>query len=128
MELPMVILAAVLLPPLSVQVWAGWVCSFLFSTATSIFGLMVDAAHPKFGLKNETEAIKQNGLAALMMFGGMLFLAACGAALYGLTLLHWSTLNAFAVVCVVVAVVDGLLMRRLMGRTSTTYILQEVRN
>ncbi len=126
--LPMVILAAVLLPALSAQVWAGWVCSFLFTTATSIFGLMVDAAHPKFGWKNETEAIKQNGLAALTMFGGMFFLAACGAAVYGLTLLHWSTLNAFAVVCVAVAVVDGLLMRRLMGRTSTTYILQEVRN
>ena len=126
--LPLAILAFVALPSFRMQMIAGLFCSALFSTGTTIFELLVDVAHPKFGWKNETEAIKQNGLAALTMFGSMAFFAACGAAIYGLTLLRLPMADALIVICVVMLALDALLIKHLLGRSSRTYILQEVQN
>lgn len=125
---PIGVLAYVALPALRGPVIIGALASLLFSTATTAAALMLDAAHPKFGWKNETEAIKQNGLAAASMFIAMLFIAACGFGYYLLTTLGITLTQALLLVCAFAALLDTLLLHRLFGRTSRTYILQELRN
>jgi len=127
-SLPMAILLFFLLPAVQVQIVIGYVAALLFSTATAITSLMVDVNHPKFGWKSETEAIKQNGFAALSMFGDMAFIVVCGGAFYGLTLLGVSMEAALLILCGIALVADVLLMARLLGKTSRHYILQEVHN
>jgi hypothetical protein len=80
---PLAALLMAVLPAFLPELVIGFLCALLFSVGTTATGLMVDVAHPKFGWKNETEAIKQNGMAALTMFGSMGFVAACGAATTG---------------------------------------------
>ena len=125
--LPMALIFFFILPAFQTQIAIGFLASMLFSTATSVWALMVDVNHPKFGWKNETEAIKQNGMAALSMFGAMGFIAACGGAYYGLTVLGLSLTGALWILCAAVLVMDALLIRRLLGNTSKNYLLQEVR-
>lgn len=126
--LPIGVLAFVALPVARGPVVFGALASLLFSTATTAVALIVDAAHPKFGWKNETEAIKQNGLAAASMFGAMLFIAACGAGYYGLIRLGFSLVGALLTLCGAALLLDFVLLHRLFGTTSRTYILQELRN
>ncbi len=125
--LPIGILLFFILPAFGTEIVVGFLCGLLFSTGATIASLMLDVSHPKFGWKNETEAIKQNGLAALSMFGSMAFIAACGAAFYGLTVLGVSYVLSFVILCAVAAAGDVLLLKRLRGKTAQTYILQEVR-
>ncbi len=123
---PLAALLMAVLPAFLPELVIGFLCSLLFSVATAATGLMVDVAHPKFGWKNETEAIKQNGMAALTMFGSMGFVAVCGAAYYGLHRLGVSYAASLALICAIVAAADVLLLRRLFGKASAHYILQEV--
>ena len=124
---PMAITLMFLLPGLKMELLLGLVCSFLFSTVTTIIALMVDVNHPKFGWKTETEAIKQNGLAAVSMFASMLFFAACGGTVYGLTLLGVPLALAMLILLILALVMDGIMILHLMRKTSVRYIQQEVR-
>lgn len=126
--LPMALVAFFVLPASQVQIVLGFLAALCFSTATAVVALMIDVNHPKFGWKSETEAIKQNGMAALSMFGAMGFIALCGGAYYGLTVLGVSLTGALLILCAAVVVADVLLIRRLLGSTARHYILQEVRN
>lgn len=126
--LPMALVAFFVLPASRVQIVLGFLAALCFSTATAVVALMIDVNHPKFGWKSETEAIKQNGMAALSMFGAMGFIALCGGAYYGLTVLGVSLTGALLILCAAVVVADVLLIRRLLGSTARHYILQEVRN
>lgn len=123
---PIAAIIFAILPAFRTQITIAFLCSLLFTFANAVGGLMVDTAHPKFGWKNETEAIKQNGMAALSMFGGMGFIAACGGAYYGLSVLGLSGTLTLVVICAAVLLIDGLLFLRLLGKASKTYILQEV--
>jgi len=127
-SLPIAAITFVMLPVLRWQIAAGFLCALLFSTATSAAALMMDAAHPKFGWKSETEAIKQNTMAAISMFGGMAALALCGVAYYGLTVLGASYALAMFLLCAIALTADVLMLFRLTGKTAQTYILQEVQN
>ncbi|HNW85823.1 MAG TPA: hypothetical protein PLP25_00700 [Candidatus Limiplasma sp.] len=124
--LPMAILLFFLLPAFQWQIAIGFFASLLFSTGTAIASLMVDVNHPKFGWKSETEAIKQNGFAALSMFGAMGLIALAAGLYYGLTWLGVSSAGALAILCAVMLLADVLLVLRLVGATSRRYILQEV--
>jgi ABC-2 type transport system permease protein len=124
---PIALIAFFVLPGFRVQLTIGFFASALFALAMTTFALMVDAKHPKFGWKNETEAIKQNGLAALTMFGSMGFIALCGVAYFGLTVIGVSMTGALWLLCALVLIMDGRLLTRLFKKTSQTYILQEVR-
>lgn len=126
--LPMALVAFFVLPACRVQIIVGFVAALCFSTATAVVALMIDVNHPKFSWKSETEAIKQNGMAALSMFGAMGFIAICGGAYFGLTVLGVSLTVALIILCTAVLVADVLLIRRLLGSTAKHYILQEVRN
>ena len=125
---PMAIVAVIALPVFLPQIAAGFVISMAFTLATTILALMIDANHPKFLWKSETEAIKQNGIAAASMFGIIGFVALCGAAFYGLTVLGMSYTNALLLLFALAVVADVFLYRRLMRSTARHYILQEVRN
>jgi ABC-2 type transport system permease protein len=127
-SLPIALIAAFVLPQMAMLIAGGFLIAQLIAAATSQFSLMMDAARPKFGWKSETEAIKQNTVASVGMFAGMLFIALCGGAFYGLVLLGMSFAGALAVVASLLVVLDGLLLRRLLGKTSQTYILQELHN
>ncbi|MDD3214459.1 MAG: hypothetical protein PHY64_12335 [Eubacteriales bacterium] len=124
--LPIAVILFVVIPAFRVEIAIAFLCALLFTFAITTTGLMVDAAHPKFGWKNETEAIKQNGMAALTMFGGMGFVAACGGAYYGLSVLGLKGALILVILCAAVLIIDVLLFRRLLGKASETYILQEV--
>lgn len=126
MTVPMAVIALVLFGDFRISIIIGFVVSLLFTTGFSMFGLMVDVSHPKFGWKNETEAIKQNGLAALSMFGSIGFLAACGFLYYWLTTLGINYDIILLLMSVGVLAADLLLYRRLTGKTAQTYILQEM--
>ncbi len=126
MTVPMAVIALVLFGDFRTSIIIGFIISLLFTTGFSMFGLMVDAAHPKFGWKNETEAIKQNGLAALSMFGSIGFLAACGFLYYWLTTLGIGYNMGLLLLSAVALVADLLLYKRLIGKTAQTYILQEM--
>ena len=125
---PMVVIIFFMLPSIIPELLIGFLCSLLFSTASTVVELMVDVAHPRFGWKNETEAIKQNGMASLGMFGSMGFIAACGGAFYGLSVLGVSHILSLVLLCAVALVLNILFFHRLMGKASQTYILQEVQN
>ena len=127
-SLPMALVAFFVLPMFQLQTVIAYAMSIVFSTATAIASLMIDVNHPKFSWKSETEAIKQNGVAALSMFGAMGFVVACGGAFYGLTVLGLPMYGTLAILCAVVLAVDVLMIRRLITHTSQIYILQEVRN
>ncbi|MCE5342229.1 MAG: hypothetical protein LLF96_01385 [Eubacteriales bacterium] len=124
--IPMAIVLMFVLPAIRAELVIGFLCSLLFSTATSTASLMIDVAHPKFGWKNETEAIKQNGMATIAMFGSMAFLVVCGAAFYGLHALGLHYALTLLAVCAAALGLDVLLLRRLTGKAAETYILQEV--
>ena len=126
LSLPMAIVLCVALPHFVPEFVIGYLASLLFSLTTTISALMVDVAHPKFGWKSETEAIKQNGIAALSMFVSMAFLALCGGAFYGLSVLGVSYTQAFFILCIAVAALAGWLFHRLTGKSAAKYILQEV--
>jgi len=126
--LPITVILLVAIPSLALTILLGFVVSCAFSTAMASFALMVDARHPRFGWKNETEAIKQNGIAALTMFGSMGFIVLCGAAFYGLLILNVAALNALLIVMGIVLGLDVFLINRLMKTTANTYIHQEIRN
>ena len=125
---PMVVIVFIMLPSIIPELLIGFLCSLLFSTASTVAELMVDVAHPRFGWKNETEAIKQNGMASLGMFGSMGFIAACGGAFYGLSVLGVSHILSLVLLCAVALILNLLFFRRLLGKASKTYILQEVQN
>ena len=125
---PMVVIIFIMLPTIIPELLIGFLCSLLFSTASTVAELMVDVAHPRFGWKNETEAIKQNGMASLGMFGSMGFIAACGGAFYGLSVLGVSHILSLVLLCAVALILNLLFFRRLLGKASKTYILQEVQN
>lgn len=124
--LPMAILAAIALPDFLWQIVIGFLCAMALMTVTTTLSLMIDANHPKFGWKSETEAIKQNGIAAISMFGAMAAVMVSGGALYGLTVLGLSVTAALAIIVGMALVADGLLIRRLLHRTAETYISKEV--
>ncbi len=126
--LPITVILLVAIPSLALTILLGFVVSCFFSTAMASFALMVDARHPRFGWKNETEAIKQNGIAALTMFGSMGFIVLCGAAFYGLLILNVAALNALLIVMGIALGLDVFLINRLMKTTANTYIHQEIRN
>ncbi len=126
--LPITVILLVAIPSLALTILLGFVVSCFFSTAMASFALMVDARHPRFGWKNETEAIKQNGIAALTMFGSMGFIVLCGAAFYGLLILNMAALNALFIVMGIALGLDVFLINRLMKTTANTYIHQEIRN
>lgn len=126
-SVPVAVLLFMLMPAFRTQLVIGFLASLLFSTATAITGLMIDTNHPKFGWKNETEAIKQNGMATLAMFGSMGAIVLCAAAYVGLTMLKVSLTGSLWIVCGIALVADILLYRRLVRHTSKRYLLQEVR-
>lgn len=126
LSVPMLVLLCVAFPQLVLEWIIAYLASLLFALTTTISSLMVDVAHPKFGWKSETEAIKQNGIAALSMFVSMAYLALCGGAFYGLSRLGVSYMNAFLILCAVTAGIAGLLFHRLTGKSAQKYILQEV--
>lgn len=126
--LPITVILLVAIPSLALTILLGFIVSCFFSTAMASFALMVDARHPRFGWKNETEAIKQNGIAALTMFGSMGFIVLCGAAFYGLLILNMAALNALFIVMGIALGLDVFLINRLMKTTANTYIHQEIRN
>jgi len=125
-SLPVAVLALFALPAFRAETVVGFLCGLLFTTGTSTAALMIDVAHPRFGWKNETEAIKQNGIAAVSMFGIMALITAFGFIYYGLTRLGVTYITALVILCVIIATGDVLLMYRLKGKASRCYILQEV--
>ncbi len=125
-SLPSAILLSILFPALIPYTAVGWFVSLLFMTATAIIGLIVDIGHPKFGWKTETEAIKQNGMAAISMFGSMGLVVACGFAFYGLGTLGVSAVLSYSLLCLVAITADLLLLKRLNGKSAQTYIQKEV--
>jgi ABC-2 type transport system permease protein len=127
-SLPMLLVMVYLLPTFGTELALGYLCALPLSAAASIASLMIDVAHPKFIWKNETEAIKQNGMAAMAMFGSMAFLGVCGFGYYGLTTLGFSYAQALLSVCGVGLLMDAVLLRRLVGKSSQSYILREVQN
>ena len=124
--LPMAILVTIALPDFLWQIVIGFLCAMALMTVTTTLSLMIDANHPKFGWKSETEAIKQNGIAAVSMFGAMAAVMVSGGVLYGLTALGLSVTAALAIIVGMALVADGLLIRRLLLRTAETYISKEV--
>ncbi len=126
--LPIAVIMLVVLPQMAAQTVAGLLIGQAIAVATSLFGLMVDAAHPKFNWRSETEAIKQNSLAALSMFAAMAFIALCGGAFYGLTVLGVTQTGALLILSAVLVALDVFLTMRLLGKASRTYILREVHN
>ena len=125
-SLPTALLLAFFFPALAAYVLIGYLFSLLFILCTAMIGLMMDVGHPKFGWKNETEAIKQNGMATLAMFGGMGLVAACGFAYYGLTNLGLSETAAYILLCAAALFADLALLKRLNGKAAKAYIKKEV--
>ena len=126
--LPIAVILIVVLPQMTAEILAGFLIGQAIAIATGLFALMVDAAHPKFNWRSETEAIKQNSLAALNMFAAMAFILVCGGAFLGLTALGLSLTGALLILCAVLVALDVLLTRRMLGKASRTYILQELHN
>ena len=126
--LPVAILGFVVLPAFRLQIIIGFLAAMLICVAPTTLALMIDVNHPKFSWKSETEAIKQNGIAAISMFATMALIAVCAGAYYGLTVLGVSLSGALAILCAAAFVMGILLIRRLMTHTARSYILQEVRN
>ncbi len=125
-SLPSMILISVLFPSLLQYAVIGWLLSLLFISFTAIISLMMDVGHPKFSWKNETEAIKQNGMASLSMFAGMGVVAASGFLSYWIEKLGVSTAMIFGALCVLAAAADLLLLRRLVTKSAMNYIQKEV--
>lgn len=124
-SLPIAAVLAVMLPAFLLEIALGFAASLIFSTAMSTAALLVDVAHAKFGWKNETEAIKQNGWAALSMFGSMAFVAACGGTVFGLVWLKLPIQAALAILCLGVLMLLVLLLRRLFGKAARQYVYLE---
>jgi ABC-2 type transport system permease protein len=126
--LPIAVILIAVFPQMAVEIIAGFLIGEAVSVATSLFALMVDAAHPKFNWRSETEAIKQNSLAALSMFAAMAFIVVCGGVYFGLTVLGMSLMGALLSLSATLVALDLLLARRMLGKASRTYILQELHN
>ena len=126
--LPIAIICVVVVPQIAWQIVLGLLLALMLSAAMSLISLMLDAAHPKFGWKSETEAIKQNTLAALGMFANMALVAALGGLFYGLLVLGASQVVALLLLAALLTAAVVLLTRRLLGKASRTYISQELRN
>lgn len=124
---PLAAMLMVMMPSLRFTLGTGLLLSFLFSTLLTCFALLMDTRYPRFGWKNETEAIKQNGIAALSMFAGMAFILLFGAGFFGLTLLKLQPLYALLIVCGSALALDAWLLHRLMGKAAERYISMEIR-
>ena len=124
-SLPTAVILSVVFPALIPYTVIGWLCSMLFTLCTSLIGLMLDASHPKFGWKSETEAIKQNGMASLSMFGGMGIIVASGLAFYGLSVLGISSILSYILLCALALLGDLMLYQRLTTKSAQTYIRKE---
>jgi ABC-2 type transport system permease protein len=126
-SLPSAVLLAVFIQSLGWYALIGFLPAMLFILCTSLIGLTLDISHPKYGWKTETEAIKQNGMATLAMFGGMGLIAACGFLYYFLMQLGLSPLATYLAVCSAVLAADVILFKRLSTKSAQTYLLQEVK-
>lgn len=124
--LPTAVMLVVMLPGLAPYALIGYAFALPLILCTQLAALMLDVSHPKFGWKSETEAIKQNGMAALSMFGGMGLVVACGFAFYGLSSLGVPPAVSYFAICGAALTADLLLMRRLNGKSAQTYLLKEV--
>ncbi|HRX08675.1 MAG TPA: hypothetical protein P5559_05875 [Candidatus Limiplasma sp.] len=124
-SLPMAIVLAVLLPSLALPIILGFVLAQLFMLSNAVIGLHRDIKHPKFGWKSETEAIKQNWVAAMSMFGGMAIVVSCAVVLYLGTTIGIALSLSYPVLCALALAADFWLLRRLFSKGSQAYLLAE---
>ena len=124
-SLPMAIMLAVLLPSLALPIILGFVLSQLLALCTATISLYRDIRHPKFGWKSETEAIKQNWIAAMSMFGGMAVVVSCAVVLYLGTTIGVALSLSYPVLCALVLFADLWLIRRLFSKGSQAYLRAE---
>ena len=116
---------AVALPVFWLEILAGCVVAAAFSLLVCAGGLILDVYYPRLGWKTETEAVKRNTNGVLTMLGAVLGLGALVAAFWGLIALGARAEWALAALLLLLAGLDALLVRWLMGKASVTYFLQE---
>ena len=124
-SLPMAIVLAVLLPSLALPIILGFVLAQLFMLSNAIISLHRDIKHPKFGWKSETEAIKQNWVAAMSMFGGMAIVVSCAVVLYLGTTIGVALSLSYPVLCALALAADLWLLYRLFSKGSQAYLIAE---
>ncbi|MEG0511916.1 MAG: hypothetical protein RR653_04250 [Clostridia bacterium] len=118
----------VLLPSFWVETLIAMVLSQLFSLLFSALGLLGDVYHPRLNWKNETEAIKQNMNGMVSMLIGIGGIAALVGVFMAMLHFQMGIYGAFAVVILLVIVMDFLVIKWLRGKASAIYCFREYTN
>jgi ABC-2 type transport system permease protein len=95
----------VLIPSQIFYILAAFAIGLLFGYAANAMSLALDASHPKFNWRNETEAIKQNVMALLSMFLGVAAAGLMGVSVW----LLWQTGVSLSILTILLTILLAVL-------------------
>ena len=116
----------ILLPGQVLYVTAAFVMGLLFGFFANALSLILDAKHPRFDWRNETEAIKQNPMALLFMFLTWAIAFALGFGVWGLYSLGISLNLVSWLLALVLALLAGGAYFMLLRVADTSYAKLEM--
>ena len=114
-----------LLPATWPQALGGLGVGFLFTLMSCFLGLILDTYHPRLTWKSEIEAIKRNPNGVISMFGTMALLAVWIGGGVGLTALGLPLNGSILLIILVMAGIDAMLLKWLIGKASEVHLLLE---
>jgi ABC-2 type transport system permease protein len=106
----------VLVPSQTIYILAAFVMGLLFGYACNGMSLALDASHPKFNWRNETEAIKQNTMSLLSMFLGVAAVGLMGVSAW---LLYKAGVSLFVLVILLMVILT------ILAIVSHTYLMKK---